>query len=190
MSKIIIGLLGKQGSGKGYFTEVLQVLLPGQVVRIRSGGILVDLLKMLNLPNTRQNLQKMVNCLKDNFGGNIISESVYARILSTEGDIIIFDAVRWKSDEEMVRRFKDGRIVYIDTEKDIRYQRLKDRGEKEDEKSLGRDKFEKAELDSTEIDIPDIGSRADVVITNNGTEDEFIDKVRDFCAKYIWRRPI
>lgn len=186
--RIVIGLVGKQGSGKGYFIEVLQMLLSGRITKVKSGGILIDLLKILNLPVTRQNLQKMVNCLKDNFGGDIISKAVYARILATDSEVIIFDAVRWKSDEEMIRRFENGLIVYIDTEKEIRYQRLKNRGEKEDERGLGREKFEKAELDSTEIDIPDIGSRADVVITNNGTENEFAGQIRDFCSKYLWKR--
>lgn len=186
--RIIVGLVGKQGSGKGYFIEVLQVLLPGQIAKVRSGGILIDLLKILNLPVTRQNLQDIVNCLKDKFGGDIISKAVYASILATDSEIIIFDAVRWKSDEEMIRRFENGMLVYVDTEKELRYQRLKNRGEKEDEKGLARDKFEKAELDSTEIDISDIGSRADVILTNNGTEGEFTDQIRDFCAKCLRKR--
>ena len=183
MAKLVIGIIGKQGSGKNTFVESVAQVLPKTYVRhIKSGGILVDVLKTLALPVTRQNLQALAESLKNTFGQNIISKAIFTKIVNSKADVVIFDAVRWKSDEEMLRQFPGSQLVFIATKKEIRYQRLRNRNEKEDENDLSWEQFEQSESASTEIEIDEISTRADFVLTNNGTESDFLAQVRSFCS--------
>lgn len=182
MNRIVIGLTGKQGSGKNTFIQnVIKVFPHKSVDRITSGGILVDVLKILNIVITRHNLQELAKYLRIGFGDDIISSAVRLRIISSEADIVIFDGVRWQSDVDMVRSFPEGIIVYIQTDKEVRYQRLRNRGEKEDENNLSREEFEKAEVASTEVEIDNIGRRANFILANNGGEELFLEAIKNFC---------
>ncbi|OGN07427.1 MAG: hypothetical protein A3B86_01615 [Candidatus Yanofskybacteria bacterium RIFCSPHIGHO2_02_FULL_38_22b] len=185
MAKKIFGIIGKQGSGKNTFVESISKVLPERSLEhIKSGSILVDVLRTLALPVTRQNLQALAESLKNTFGSNVISRTIFTKIVNSKADIVVFDAIRWKADEEMLRQFPGSQLVYIDTKKEIRYQRLRNRNEKEDENDLSWDQFERSEAASTEIDIDKISIRADHILTNNGTESDFIQQVKLFLAKH------
>ena len=185
MSKVVIGLVGKQGSGKGSFVEQLRAVAPKiSMEQIKSGGILIDLLKKINTPITRENLQNVADWLKNDVGPNSIAEAMVIRINKSQADVIIYDAIRWKCDVEVVRRYSKNVIVYINSDKDIRYERLKNRGEKENEHGLSREDFEKAELTSTEIEVDELGSRADFTILNNGSLDGLKGNISYFAVHY------
>jgi dephospho-CoA kinase len=181
---LVIGLVGRQGSGKNTFVEAVSKFMPNKsLAHVKSGSILIEILKILSLPITRENLQALPQALKDCFGANIISRAIFERIINTKADIVFFDAVRWQSDVDMLRQFPDNLLVYIDTDKEVRYLRLKDRKEKEDENELPREQFEKAEIASTEVEIGNIGYRADVILINNGTEEDFYSRVKIWCGR-------
>jgi len=50
------------------------------------------------------------------------------------------------------------------------------------------EEFRKQGMAKNEIYIPQVGSRADYTIENNGTEAELKEKMREFCEKKV--RPI
>ena len=186
MEKTAIGLLGKQGAGKGTFVELLskQVLRQKTFDHIRtgSGGIIDDFLEIAKWPLTRENKQEYAKRLRERMGDNFIAEVAGIKISDSRADIVIFDAIRWQWDERVLRRFKRNFMVFIDADKEIRFHRLRARARGE-ERDLTQEQFEKAELASTEIEIDDISRRADFMIVNNGTIDSLLLDIKFFIKK-------
>lgn len=186
MNKLVIGLVGKQGSGKGTFIELLKNELgPQNIDHIKSGtgGVLEAFVRIAEIPVTRENLQKMAVGLREYFGDDFISEAVGAKIRKSRNSIAIFDAVRWRCDERVVKGFRRNVIVFMDANKELRFKRLKNRL-RGDEKELTWEQFEKAEVASTEIEIDDIGLRADFHVINDDSLDSLRLEVKFFCKKY------
>lgn len=182
--KLIIGLLGEKGGGKGTFTSVLKESLPDKTIEsYRSRDILSDILNILNLPLTRDNFQTLAPLLRDNFRSDIITQAIAKKISQSEADIVIFDGVRWNSDVELIRTFPNNYLVYVTADPKIRYQRTKLRKEKAGEDQATFEQFLEEETAETERYIPIIGATADFKIINNGSLDEFKNQVSQILTK-------
>lgn len=183
MQKIIIGLSGKKGAGKGLFVEFLTELANEKnlsVRQIKSSDILSGILKLCGIPASRLNLQTIASLLVSGFGNGVISKAVSAQIEESLADIVVFDGVRWLSDVQMIKKFPGGKLVFIDAEKTIRYGRIKNRGEKPEENDLAFGQFEAEEKALTENFIPKIREMADFVLKNNGSKKTFRIKIEYF----------
>jgi dephospho-CoA kinase len=184
--KMIIGLTGEKGSGKGTFVQILsEIVSPKKVVRIASSALLAETLAMWNIPKTRRALQDLAIVMNGHYGDGTLTNAVMKRIHDTEADIVVFDGMRWKKDEVAVRQIPSSVIVYITADVATRYDRTRGRNEKVDESTSTLEKFMEEETVATELDIPAIGSRADVQIVNNGTPEELREQIMDMVNKYI-----
>ena len=103
---------------------------------IKSSDVLAEVLNILRQPVTRENLQKLPIALAQYFGDGFLSSAVEERMLNSDAKIVIFDGVRWPSDVRMLRTFPHNFLVYIASDLEIRYERLKNREEKLEEKDL------------------------------------------------------
>ena len=96
-------------------------------------------------------------------------------------DVVVLDGIRWLSDRDMLRENPKFRMVFITADIALRYARRKT-GQKVGEAEVSWEQFQKEEMALTEQFIEEIGKSADYSIENNGTEEEYRDKVKDFCA--------
>ncbi|MFY9461915.1 MAG: hypothetical protein WAP51_01800 [Candidatus Sungiibacteriota bacterium] len=181
--KIYIGLVGEKGGGKDTVMKFVAQLLPKKkIVQIRFSDILSDTLDIWGLARTRGNYQKLSPAMIDTYGKSALANAVRARAEAADADIVFMNGVRWWADVTMMHalRKKGAKsfIVYVTAPARIRYERLKNRGEKAGEKKAAFKQFMKEEKARTEIDIPKIGKKADVAIGNTGTMDEFRGTVR------------
>lgn len=185
-SKIVIGVVGEKGSGKGTFTKLLQEILPNKTIEvIRSSDVLKETLKIWGLPETRSNLQKFTVMMEQAFGSGTLSHTVHERILHSQADITIFDGVRWEVDVKMIREFPKNCLVYITADPHIRHERTKARGEKAGEDNATFEEFMEEEKALTEVMIQEIGKEANFTINNNGTLEQYQEQVEQFCQKYL-----
>lgn len=185
MSKVIIGLVGEIGSGKGTFVELLADVSPNlKVSKIRFSDVLLETLKIWGIPQTRNNLQNLAVIMKNNFGP-VLSHAVYMRILSNSADVAVLDGVRWQSDVDLVRGFPQNFLVYITAPSNIRYDRIKSRKEKEGEFNISYEQFVKEGKTENEALIPKIGLQADFKIINSTTLLKFKEQVKIFHDKFI-----
>lgn len=183
---LIIGLTGQKGSGKGTFVELVRAALPDvRVVRIASSDILKETLRTWDIAPSRKALQDLAIIMNAHFGEGTLSHAVEARIAQTDAEVIIFDGIRWAADERLVRSFPNNLMVYVHADLEIRFARTKARGEKSDDMTATREQFVAEESAKTELLIPEIGARADVHITNNGTREEYEKEVARICAEII-----
>jgi dephospho-CoA kinase len=184
--KIFIGLVGEKGSGKDTFAEILKkVVTDHSITRSRSSAILAETLDVWNLPKTRHNLQYMAIVMEEGFGRGTLTQALKKRILEVTEDIVVFDAVRWYTDIDLVRSFPKNLLVYITAPVGVRYERTKARNEKVDEAQATFDQFMKDELVATERDIPNIGAKADVKIENSGNLEQFEAAIREFYQQKV-----
>ncbi len=184
--KIIIGLIGEKGSGKGTFVDLLsKIINKNNIVHLKSSMILGDSLDLWNIKKTRENLQKLAIVMDENFGKGTLTNAIYERIKNDKKNIVIYDGIRWQTDVEMIRSFHKNILIYITANPKVRYERLKERKEKIGEENLTFEQFMKEEKAYTEIFISRIGKTADFKIENNYSIEKFKDKVKEFSERYL-----
>ena len=184
--KLIIGLVGEKGSGKETFAKIFQSLMPDKkIAHIRFSDHLKDTLTLWDIPITRANLQKIAIVMKDNFSPDAVSHAVYQRINAQDADYILLDGVRWESDVELTQEFKNNLLVYITADLKVRFERLKTRNEKVGEETTPYEQFTKEEQAENELLIPEIGASSDYKIENDGSLEEYKQKVEEFISKKL-----
>ena len=181
MDKLVIGLIGEKGAGKQTFNDSLQKILKNNKIQVvKSGEMPLEALNFWDLPNTRANLQNLAIIMDQTYGEGTVSRAVKTKIANSEANIIIFDGIRWQTDIDVVRQFSRNILIYITAKAKLRYQRLKERQEKADEKTLTWEQFLKEERAKTETFIPIISKQADIMLDNNGSIEDLgtqIEKV-------------
>ncbi len=184
-TKLILGLVGSKGSGKGTFCKLLQSSLPKMKVEvIRFSDLLRETLKLWSLDPTRANLQDMAIIMEQHFGQGTLANAIRQRISSLNADIVIVDGVRWMTDYHLIRSFPKNILVAVSASIETRYQRTKQRGEKSDEANVSFEQFVAEEEKLTETSIDEISKQADIILDNNGSVDDFKKAVEDFTANY------
>ena len=184
----IIGLVGENGGGKGTFAEALMAAAKeagASAERLRSSDILKDTLSLWHIPSTRENLGKLALLMVRVYGEGTLTNAVRNRIEKSAADIVIFDGVRWKSDEALVRSFPKNLMAYVTTDPKLRYERMRARKEKSGEEHMTFEQFLKDEKAPTEKDIPEIGARADIRLENNDSLGLLQEKMKE-----IWQTRI
>ncbi len=173
--KLVIGLIGAPLAGKETCANLLEKLLVEDgysVSRHTFSDILRDTLDLWDIPPTRDNLQKMAIVMnaETGFGDGSLSRAIRKRLMEGTADVAILDGVRWLGDEKMIRSLGDEGVktilVYISADAKVRYARLLARN-RAGEAATTWEEFARQEKVKTEVDIPDIGSRAEIALENN-----------------------
>jgi len=180
--KLIIGLVGEKGSGKGTFVKFLQEIEP-KSSSIRYSDILIETLKLWSLPLTRSNLQSLATVMDKEYGNGTLANAVKPRIQSLTGDIVIVDGIRRWPEAELIKSFPNHLIIYVTADPKTRYQNLNSKSDKAEEAGLSMEQFMKEEADEAEMLIPEIGKTADFKITNNGTLEELKKQVTEIMPR-------
>ncbi len=173
--KLVIGIVGPPLAGKETCANALERLLLEDgysVSRHTFSEILRETLDLWGIPHGRDNEQTMAIIMnaETGFKDGALSRAMKYRIINEDVDVTILDGVRWLGDEKMLRSLNDEGIksilIYITANPDVRYGRLLARN-RAGESATTREDFERQEKAKTEVDIPDIGSRAEIILENN-----------------------
>ena len=176
----VLGVLGKPGAGKDTFCEFFEEN-HSSVEVIKFSDSLTQALKIFIDEVKRKDQQWLVNGLRDRFGEDILAKAVEKRIKNTEAEFVLLNGVRVQDDFKMVKRV-DGSLVYIQTEPKLRWQRMKERGEKKDD-DVSFEKFLELDKGRSEREIEKIGKEADFIIDNNKSKNELKKQVQNLIEK-------
>jgi dephospho-CoA kinase len=183
MKKIIIGLIGEKGSGKGTVSDYL--IEKYGAVHYGTSKILRRTLEDLHVPVTRDNLIKLALVLKEGYGPTVIIDSLIKDMEKNGSDVIIADGIRMHGDVEPFRK-KYGKnffLVYVTADLKLRYERTKARKQNEGEGEATLEQFLEEEGRLTEVSIHEIGREADFKLNNNGTAEELKKQTDEMMEK-------
>ncbi|NTV41269.1 MAG: AAA family ATPase [Candidatus Moranbacteria bacterium] len=170
MSKLILGIAGEMGSGKGTVATHFVNEKGGSAHRFST--ILRDILDRVYLDQSRENFQVLSMILRKNFGEDIMAKSMYHDVKNDNHDIVVVDGVRRMADIAYLREIPHFKLVYIDADIRTRYERIVKRGEKTDDFSKTFEEFKLEHDADSELQIRDLKNYADYVLNNDGT---FVD---------------
>lgn len=183
--RYILGLVGEKSGGKSTVGAYLRS--KGARV-IRFSDFLADILVRLHLdPQDRENLGALGEALRAAFPAGTIARAVALDAQSGKGTLAVVDGIRKPGELAYLRRLPNFRLLYVTAPPRLRYERAHKRNQRRDDR-VSFWKFQSIERTlASEVDIPNVGRRADFRIDNVGTEAELSTKV-DVVLKRM-RRP-
>lgn len=184
-NKIVIGLIGEKGSGKGTVSKYLEEKYGA--VHYGTSKILRRTLEDLHLPITRDNLIKLALVLKEGYGPTVVIDSLIEDMERNGSDVLIADGIRMHGDVEPFKKkyTDDFYLVYVTADVKLRYERTKSRKEKEGEDETTFEEFLEEEGRLTEVSIHEVGKKADFKLNNDGTAEELKQQVDDMMKKIL-----
>jgi dephospho-CoA kinase len=172
--KLLVGLAGRIGAGKG---TVAEYLADGHGAEGRRfSDILVDLLKMLYLNPDRAALQKMGASLRDQFGEDVLVNAFKRYLEEATSEIVVVDGVRYPNEVEMLKGFENSLLIFITAPEKLRFERVKKRGEK-GEGEISFEEFQRSEEQETERYLDLVLEKADHIVDNSGSLEELHKKI-------------
>jgi dephospho-CoA kinase len=165
--KIVIGIAGNIGSGKGAVTKYLTEKYKAQ--QMRYSKILADILERLHLDYNRDNLNAIAEGLRNIFGEDILSQVLENDIREVEAEVVVFDGIRKKKELDY---FKDKTenffFIFIEVPFEIVAQRIAKRQEKTDDQEQTVETLKARQQQASDKDVPTLKQYADFVINNEG----------------------
>lgn len=181
MPKLIIGLVGRQGSGKGTVAKILQERYGAEIFRF--SAILNDILKRLALDQSRDNLIKLSESLRHTYGDDVLAYAIERDAATSSADVVVVDGIRRIGDVTALKPLPHFKLVEISALAQVRFDRMKGRGEKTGERGMSWEEFTEQELAPTETSIPSVAAHAWKAIDNGGTTDNLIDTLDEMMAE-------
>ena len=163
----IIGISGTNGSGKDTAAHILSRQLNYQFISI--GDILRNQLINDNIEPIRKNTRKLSSKLEHQFGGSIMIDRALELFKQTSYEGMVISSIRNIDEAKRIKKL-GGKILWVDAEISIRYQRIQDnkfRNRQDDD--LTFDEFKRQENEEMTFSI-----------TNNNLNTQLVKKLADF----------
>lgn len=178
---MIIGITGTLGAGKGTVVEYLKTKGFGHY---SASGFITEEIVRRGLPVNRDTMREVADSLRQTNGPGYVAGELLKRAHASGGGAII-ESIRSVGEAEYLK--SHGAVLWaVDADIRTRYERIVKRKSEKD--SVSFEHFaeqEKKESDNAEpykMNLPKCIAMADVVITNNGTEEELFTQVEAALA--------
>ncbi len=167
----VVAFTGLPGAGK---SEAVRVADEAGLNIVRMGDEVRAEVSARGLPLNDENLGRVANEMREREGMDVWAKRCLPKIEGRAMEII--DGIRNIEEVEVFRRsIDDFVIIAIHASPKTRYQRLMKRGREDD--SLSIDALEKRDERELGWGIGNVVAMADIIITNEGSLDEFRKKV-------------
>ncbi len=165
--KIIIGIAGEIGAGKGTVTDYIVRTYHAQ--NVRYSAILQDILRRLDLPYVRENLALLAEALRTTFGADVLSRALLGDIARADAHVVVVDGIRKKAELDALRAHEGFMFLFVDADMRVRYERIHARHEKADDATKTYEQFVADHARPADREIAQLKPLADHVIDNNGS---------------------
>lgn len=179
--KVIVGVAGMPGSGKGVFRRTVQkmgypVVIMGDVVR--------EEVKQRNLKPTPENLGKIMLNIRELEGPAAIAKRCIPKVKNATGRIVVIDGVRSLAEvEEFKKYFPNFFLIIIHSSPKTRYQRLFRRKRSDDPPNW--ETFKQRDFRELNVGMRAVTGAADHKIVNEGTLAQLKKKIRQVIKEML-----
>jgi dephospho-CoA kinase len=182
MAKIIFGLVGTLASGKGAVKKRLVEKYKAEDCRFST--VLRDVLKRIDVPTTRENLQNISTSLRQLFGEDLLAKAIAKDASTLNADIVVIDGIRRMSDIGHLLSLSNFILVAIDANPEIRYKRLVERNENAGDDKKTYEEFQADQNVEADKMIPEVIKVAKEKINNDGSLEELYKQIDGIVLKY------
>lgn len=183
MAKLILGITGEMGSGKGTIAKHVNLEHKGSVHKFST--ILRDVLDRLYLEQSRDNMQALSTIIRKTYGEDILAKGMYHDAQNDEHELVIVDGVRRMSDITFLKELPHFKLIYVDADIQNRYERIVKRGENPDDAKKTFAEFQKAHEDESEIQIRDLKNYANYIVNNDGVYADLYKQVDEIIKEKL-----
>lgn len=180
---MIIGLTGKNGSGKG---EVARFLQERGFHYYSLSDVLREEAAREKKELSRDTLVELGNRLRGQHGPGVLAEKIFTR-LDPEKNYVI-DSVRHPSEVQVLRRRTDFMLACVKAPERLRFERLKQRNREKDpqtfEEFIALESKEATSEQTSDQQLDKAIALADVVVENTGPLKTLHEKVRDVLLEF------
>lgn len=182
MPKLILGLTGQIGSGKGYIGEYLEKHYGAELFKFST--YLSRALDVMGLEQSRDNMIHISEGLRHAFGEDALSYAVARGATKSTATIALIDGIRRPEDLAGLSPLPQFELMAVQADQKVRYERIANRGEKAEESSMTWEDFLSQEQRSTELTVPKTMTMATLQIQNNGTTEELEQQIDALMAQF------
>ena len=189
MSKPIIGVTGTFGSGKDTVADILESEF--NALHVSTSDIVRE--KSMERHNSIERnpfLQETATYYRKQFGGDYFAREAYKRFeaVADQYSAAVITGIRSLGEARALHEL-GGVLVQVDAPIEVRYERMVGR-QRDQETQMSLDEFKSSEAnersggdDDASFNIDKLGEMADIKIMNDGTLEEFKEKVRQLAAQ-------
>lgn len=134
---------------------------------------------------TRANMQQLSGILRSAYGQSILSEVAKKAIDASSRRVVVIDGARRISDLEGIDSDPDFRLLYIDADVRVRYDRIVRRAQNRGDNEKTFEDFCREEQGEAESSIKSLKKHAHTVIDNDSGEAEFYAAIDAFVAEHL-----
>lgn len=165
--KKIFGFVGRGGTGKGTASDYL--VKKYNAGYYRYSAILQQLTDRLYLEPTRDNLIRMSEAVRREFGEDTLARVISRDVENDSARIVVVDGIRRLADIVYLQKLPGFILVNITAEPKIRLTRIRARAQKPDDAAKTLEQFLADEQRSTEKSIDEVIGHAEIILDNNGS---------------------
>lgn len=180
MTKIVLGLVGPIASGKGTVKKYIEEKHQGKDCRFST--VLRDVLSRVDIPISRENLQKVSTVLRQTFGEDLLAKAIVKDAEGIDADIVVIDGVRRLADIKYLKEMKNFFLVSIDADSKARYSRLVERKENEGDQDKSYEQFLADHEAEADREVPIVMAQANYRIDNSGSLDGLFGQVEQIIS--------
>lgn len=177
----IIGLVGPTASGK---EEVKKYICKKYNAKsYKFSTVLRDILTRIHIPISKENMQNLSLDLRTRFGEDILAKVIKEDSKQEDCDFIIIDGVRRVKDIKYFLASPEFKLISIDADMKIRYERMLKRNENEGDDKKSFSQFELECNKEAEKEIPEVMKIADYNINNDKDFNHLHQQIDEIISK-------
>jgi len=175
----VIGFCGLPGSGKSTVLKAIEDL----GVIITMGDIIRKEARERNIEPTDENLGKIAEQLREEFGPEILAEKCVELIKSLDREVVFIDGLRSIAEVNIFRNSWKFPFIAVTIDDNLRFERLSKRGRPDDPKTL--EDLRERDLREIAFGLNDVINSANYKLNNNISKRDVQKKTRDLVLNII-----